>query len=450
MNNFVKRIMLSLFSIAVIANLTAMEQADVIVKVSGDASIKFDGKGHFANSSDAIKFLKKAAKKGKISHGFKKIQEAKALLKEAKTAKWATEQLFLVKCENGNSYIIKEIKQDKNPRDEIKRLERAHNARRMQPYIYPNKTDGLQFVFPTNYIQYTHNNKEHILVIMPKAKGKSLQSIMERFSNSPDDDKLVSLACAAYYDLGMAIAKFYQSQGTINSTLTHGDFHHGNIFYDEDSRLVTLIDNERLCKALKKPADISSDLSHLFVTSPFIMEWSNSGFMKTIDFKRWYKITLSSFIIGFIRVYPKQERLDIFKKLKDLLLKWNCAVKKDDSKEIRGIIKEVLIINEKDGQNLEQQLFSECKTELHIAAGNSDLVTLVEIMLNEKTTAIDKKDLDGNTPLHEAAYFDSLKAAKLLIHAGAKVNAHNNQGETPLFKAKYKNNHPLIALLANI
>jgi hypothetical protein len=440
-------IMLPIFGMEEGKKQYASHKTKSIVHVKHTEGVHFDSNGHFASGADAISFLEKAAHEGKISDSFKDIKKAQVLAKEAKIARWATEQLFLIKCKNGNSYIVKEIKQDKNPRAEIDRLERARTSKPLQRYIHPNKTDSLRFVFPSSYVRYKHDGKEHILVIMTKARGKSLQSLMEKFRHNPHDNKLIALMGAAYYDLGMAMAKFYQKQGTLDSTVIHKDFHHGNIFYELEHRLVTLIDNERICKTLKKPSDISSDLSHLFVTSPFVIEWSNSGFLKDMDLKQWYTITLPSFIFGFMRAYPQQERTGIFEKLTSLLLKWNTAVKRDDSREIRGIIKEVLTMNGKNSQNLERQLLAEGKTELHIAAGNPDLTTLVDIMLGEKTKAINKKDLEGNTPLHEAAYYGCLESAKLLCDAHSNVNAHNNNGETPLFKAQYQNNQALINLL---
>ena len=46
--------------------------------------------------------------------------------------------------------------------------------------------------------------------------------------------------------------------------------------------------------------------------------------------------------------------------------------------------------------------------------------------------SVDKR---GNSPLHEAADWGSLKCIKVLIEAGADVNAVNKRGDTPLHTA---------------
>jgi ankyrin repeat protein len=61
----------------------------------------------------------------------------------------------------------------------------------------------------------------------------------------------------------------------------------------------------------------------------------------------------------------------------------------------------------------------------------------------EKTLAeekdINKKDVNGNTPLHIACLFENLKYIPLLIKAGADINAVNNLGWSPLFLACAQN-----------
>jgi Ankyrin repeats (3 copies)/Ankyrin repeats (many copies) len=50
-----------------------------------------------------------------------------------------------------------------------------------------------------------------------------------------------------------------------------------------------------------------------------------------------------------------------------------------------------------------------------------------------KINAIDK---EGNTPLHQAAYINSVRGAEALLARGANVNIKNKAGETPLSIAK--------------
>jgi ankyrin repeat protein len=55
--------------------------------------------------------------------------------------------------------------------------------------------------------------------------------------------------------------------------------------------------------------------------------------------------------------------------------------------------------------------------------------------------------LDGNTPLTKAIYHHDKELAKMLIEAGADVNARNNRGETPLEKAIYHGYEELAKML---
>lgn len=51
-------------------------------------------------------------------------------------------------------------------------------------------------------------------------------------------------------------------------------------------------------------------------------------------------------------------------------------------------------------------------------------------MINEAD--VNQKDGLGKTPLHMAIYFTEPEYVKLLIAAGANLNAKDNHGKTPL------------------
>lgn len=407
-----------------------IKQSDISPK------IKLDKKGFFVlddkegNSSSVIHFLENAATQNKAPQSLKKIKKAVALNRE--TSKYANDQLFLVINEKGKKYILKEIKPSMKPGEEIKRLDRAFFSLRLEPYIFPQDKDKLSLSLPRAYLSYIDSSKQkHTLVLMPKAKGDSLQSVMEKFKENPN--ATIDLACQAYYDLGRALAKFYQTYGPLDKTIVHGDLHAGNIFYDPKTGLTTLIDNERIAYSLEGRKDISKDLGHLAILSPCIVEYGKPEFLKKIDLKRWYNIILPSFIIGFIRAYPKEKRAEIFKKVKDSILKWGVDERATNTAHKYGIdkiIKSVLYM-------LDEKLIKEGKTELHIAAGNCDLTKVLDIIIQEGTKAINAQDNDGNLPLHEAAYFGCKRSAELLLKAGSKLQTKNKKGETPLFKAQY-------------
>jgi cytohesin len=69
-------------------------------------------------------------------------------------------------------------------------------------------------------------------------------------------------------------------------------------------------------------------------------------------------------------------------------------------------------------------------TPFHVATLNEDL-HLMRVLL-EAGADVDATDNWGDTPLHDA---DTAEIARLLLEAGAEVNAPNKYGKTPLHKA---------------
>src|SRR5712691_5115667 len=65
------------------------------------------------------------------------------------------------------------------------------------------------------------------------------------------------------------------------------------------------------------------------------------------------------------------------------------------------------------------------------AARNADK-DAVRVLIQKKAD-VNAAEADGATALHWASYRDDVEIASLLIHAGAKVNAANDLGATPLW-----------------
>jgi ankyrin repeat protein len=91
---------------------------------------------------------------------------------------------------------------------------------------------------------------------------------------------------------------------------------------------------------------------------------------------------------------------------------------------------------------------SNSRTPLHSAAtsGSKEVMTLLLKTLNGDP-AINAQDLDGNTALLAAAEASDTTMVKLLVDAGADVDARNNHDYTALDWAKFYHNEPMKALL---
>jgi len=357
-----------------------MEQ-NSLVEVSIDEEL-LDENGHFKDGQSLINFLIQAIEDGKLPEYFKSIIDAIELVQEHKIARFWTVQLFEVWDENKNSHIFKEISQEVQPKDQIERLQYSAKEPRLQKFVYPNKKNRLQFIFPSSYLRFMARGKEHIAVILPKAKGKSLQDIMRIFETNTSPE-VIKYLCKAYFDLGFAMAKFYNKQGTLNNTITHGDLHSGNIFYDPEFRLITLIDNDRVNVYIQKSRDISRDLATLFAISPYIINLTFEGFIERIDLEHWYAIAVTSFMFGFLSTYEESERRNIFIKLKDLLLKWDTYFKKEGIEKARVAIENVLIKNSENENSLESQYVEQGKSELEIIEQNPELKVLKYLILSK-------------------------------------------------------------------
>lgn len=333
-----------------------------IQEVSLPSWILLDKQGYFSDTAGAKELFKRVARK---HNALSRPMFIKKMSKEAQIAQFGTAQLYKVTCEDGKKYILKEIKGETKAKKEIKRLEQVRSSKLLAPYIGPKIKDNLQIIVPLAYVSYTHKGKKHILVIMRKAQGILLQRLMEKFKSNPHDRTTQKIHAKAYYNLGVTLACFYRTHGSLYKTIAHQDPHTGNIFYFEDDAnwIITLIDNEHMAYSLAKLRSISVDLGHLFATSPFVMQWAQPDFLNNFDAKKWYSIVVPSFILGFIGRCPKKKRISVFKELKELMFTWDSKVINDTSRHMRGLIKEQFDF-------LEQQLVTEYKNMPH-SAGRS-------------------------------------------------------------------------------
>lgn len=78
------------------------------------------------------------------------------------------------------------------------------------------------------------------------------------------------------------------------------------------------------------------------------------------------------------------------------------------------------------------------RSDLHEAVIDKDIERVQELLLSTKLKEIvNLRDTAGWTALHFAAQEGSIEIAKLLIEAGAEIDAQDSHGNTPLMKAVF-------------
>ena len=85
------------------------------------------------------------------------------------------------------------------------------------------------------------------------------------------------------------------------------------------------------------------------------------------------------------------------------------------------------------------------RTPLHLAAWK-DSLAVAELLL-DRGAKIEARDKWQRTPLHWAAYYDSIAVAKLLLDRGADYEARDNEQSTPLHLAALRDSRAVAELL---
>jgi hypothetical protein len=86
------------------------------------------------------------------------------------------------------------------------------------------------------------------------------------------------------------------------------------------------------------------------------------------------------------------------------------------------------------------------ETQLHHCA-RKGLTTSVRRLLSIRNITVNVKDVNGETPLHWAAWKGHIEIARLLLQNGAEVNVKNNGGITPLHCAAEHGHVDILHLL---
>ncbi len=95
---------------------------------------------------------------------------------------------------------------------------------------------------------------------------------------------------------------------------------------------------------------------------------------------------------------------------------------------------------------IDENLSSEMFEEFHEAAKGDEVNKLRELLSADKVQ-LEKKDKYQRTPLHSAARYGALSAARFLLDQGADPNVEDESGNTPLHLASIFRHYEIIGLL---
>ena len=85
-------------------------------------------------------------------------------------------------------------------------------------------------------------------------------------------------------------------------------------------------------------------------------------------------------------------------------------------------------------------------TQLNCFANNG-MISSLNRMLLMKGIDVESRDVNGNTPLINAAFKGRVEIAEILISHGAKIEGMTWKGYVPLFAACYSGHLPVVNLL---
>lgn len=216
---------------------------------------------------------------------------------------------FSLECET-QQFILKGVVQA----NEINKLNTASTYAPLLPVIYPNRQANLpQLNFPFYFLSYEYGGKRHRLSLMYKAPGQSILTYLRQFLRDPGNRHIHDTIVQCYIDVGRAMANFYKKytaharSKSLPHGIIHGDFHVGNIFYDQKTRQVTLIDNASMAHSIREPGDCRNDIAVLLVGLLHLLPEHVRG--------KWRDITIPNFCTGFLSTYPPAEQSGISKEL---------------------------------------------------------------------------------------------------------------------------------------
>jgi hypothetical protein len=184
--------------------------------------------------------------------------------------------------------------------------------------------DDLHFKLKTN-------GKTRYFSLLQTAPGKSLNKHIRDFGTIAQkadfDDKEFAVALSKikhiFYRIGYAMSELHQRyadptdkrEGPLKRTLVHGDLHSENVFYDELTDKVTLIDNETFALSIKRPSLGVDDIleCYLLHTMKTIAHAATSQLTNNLEFgiddSLWHELWRALFD-GYLSAFGDLSRAD--------------------------------------------------------------------------------------------------------------------------------------------
>lgn len=165
-----------------------------------------------------------------------------------------------------NLYILKETKKGKAEIDNLRAVNRSPIG---DLRTSPAGAKEAHIAFDDLYFVLRQGSRQRYFSLLRTADGKSLYFYLKRFAQGLKRDS--SRELKMFYNVGYALSKFHQRfeekvlGAYLGRTYIHGDCHAQNIFYDEDTGKVTLIDNESLALGLDKKSSGVNDIVDLYL-----------------------------------------------------------------------------------------------------------------------------------------------------------------------------------------
>lgn len=244
-------------------------------------------------------------------------------------------QLFTISYNNGLSqeplYFLKETKKGLK---EIKHLYKIANSSLKEQKQSQQHEDIAQISFHELHFKIKTNGCNRYFSLLQTASGKSLHYYLLNFSNAikqyhEDDDEFkasLNKMKHIFYRLGHSLSLLHQTHSQqknkriLKKTYIHGDCHSDNIFYDQATDNITMIDNETFSYSLTHQDYGVNDLVDLYISHTFktlthiftkqLKVNKSFGIPDQLWHDLWYEL-----ITGYIKAYnpsSKGEFINIF------------------------------------------------------------------------------------------------------------------------------------------